>query len=193
MITCCRVTEVQQVVGGWRVGLLRKTTISDMTLVEIDVGNGSLVVRVPARAWSHTWRDTISIRDGKTIVGIGDQASVTEPLAASGTVPQVVTRSALAAHDFNASVAAAMARYVAIRARHDAKLGWWSGWFLSSNLRLRHPDWHDIPRPDRLAFLVELSRWAPRVEVNGSVKVRPLVDVPIIRALIGRKRISDDA
>lgn len=163
-----------------------------MTLVEIDVGNGSLVVRVPARAWSHTWRDTISIRDGKTIVGIGDQAP-TEPLAISGTVGQVVTRPALAAHDFNASVAGAMARHVVVRARHEARLGLWSGWFLSSNLRLRHPDWQDIPRSDRLAFLVELSRRSPKVEVNGVVVVGPLVDVPIIRALIGRKRISDDA
>ena len=165
-----------------------------MTLVEIEVGNGSLVVRVPTRAWSHTWRDTISIREGTTIVGIGDPAPDTEPSSGGGGAGgEVVTRHAFAADDFDPAVAEAMTRYIVGRARQDARLGWWNGWFQPSTLRLRHPDWLDIPGPDRQAYLTSLSRWSPRVEVNGVVVVRPLVDVPILRDLIGRKRIADDA
>lgn len=160
-----------------------------MLTVEVAVGTGYVTVDIPSRAWTRTWRDSISVRDGRVITDVG--AAGADPDAAfTEGAGRVVTRPVLAAESFDPAFAAAMVRYLVLQAAHDAGVGWRAG-LLAPRVLLRHPAWQEIPIDDRRRFL-ELGRW-PKVEVNGIVVVKPSPDILILGWLIGVRHIDPGA
>jgi hypothetical protein len=157
-----------------------------MLTVEVSVGDGRVTVDIPSRAWTRSWRDTISVRDGKEITDVGGAGAdaAARPKKESGTI---VTGPALAAESFDPILASAMVRYFVFQSAHDAGVDMRAS-LLGVRLRLRHPAWQAIPIDDRRQFL-EVSRW-PRVEVNGIVAVRRQPDIPILGWLIGGREID---
>lgn len=160
-----------------------------MVLIEIDIGDGSFVVRIPGTAVVRTWRDSISLRGSDVIVGVGetpDEARAHERDHEGGSITM---RPALASGSFEPVLAEAMIRYTASEAMHAAGVTWRV--LLGEWLRITHPGWRAIAPAERHRF-VELMR-ASRVEINGVVVRRWRIDHPIVGRLVGGIWISPDA
>jgi hypothetical protein len=161
--------------------------IQSHVLIELEVGAGTFAMRLPARGVSRFRLDSISIRDQKLIVGVGEAPVDLQTVPLEQSAGSVVTRSALGSPTFDPVFATAMVRYGTYQVLGDAGLGRRS-MFIRPNLHMRHPGWRDIPPADRRRFLEELG-W-PNVEVNGVVVVRRRIQIPLIGAIIGGRWIS---
>jgi hypothetical protein len=159
-----------------------------MVLIEIDIGDGSFIVRLPGTDVVRTWRDSITLRGGDKILGVGETPD--EGRLHQGDHAKVVTtRPALSPRSFEPALAAAMIDYTTADAMHADGVTW--RMLLGESLRITCPGWSAISRADRHRF-VELLR-ATRVEINGVVVRRRRLDLPVVGWMVGGTWISPDA
>ena len=153
-----------------------------MTRVEVEVGTETLVVRVPERHWTGSWRDTMTVRAGSQIVAVGDPL---DSAVASGDVRRVI----LNAPNFDPELANALIRYLVYSGLRESGLGW-RAWVSTVELRLWFPRWRHIAPVDRVRVLEDPP--ARSVTVNGEPVVRPWLALPLVDRLLGTRWVAPD-
>lgn len=153
-----------------------------MTRVELEVGAETVVVRVPERHWTGSWRDTMTVRDDSQIVAVGDPID-------SPTASDEVRRVILNAPNFDPELANALIRYLVYSGLREAGLGW-RAWLSTVELRLWFPRWRHIPPVDRLRVLEDPP--ARSVTVNGGAVIRPWLALPLVDRLLGTRWVAPD-
>lgn len=149
-----------------------------MTTIRVEVSRQSVVVQVPAKAFSTTLRNELTLRD-RSIVAIGGDGIGT---AEAATEPDLVTQPAFDGTDFDPDVARSYLWWAQFQALKGARVSWWHQ-FAPSEFDIDWPAWGSIPAERRRAFLEGYRRF--RVTINGRPAVRPRVDVPLLRGMFG--------
>jgi hypothetical protein len=153
-------------------------------IVEIDIGDGSFVVRLPALGTSLTIRDEVFIQ-GNKIVSIGEP--MLEPGPEAGVSARGDLRRAFDPSTFDPDLAAAIVRYADLRAGQEAHRAWYRGG--SPYVQLRWRRWKEVPADRRRVFIERFRRG--RLDINGDHAVRPAIDLPVIRWFIGPDVVPD--
>jgi hypothetical protein len=148
--------------------------------IELDVGDGSYVVRLPACGISISIRDEVAMR-GRKIHGVG-QFGLERSL---WTTRGAEVKRAFDPASFDPEVSRAVLRFAVAKLLTEAGIPWWRRLFRRSALEIRWRDWDQLGSQDRVRFLAFPP--ASRIAVNGKMVLGPRVDVVLLRTLFGSK------
>jgi hypothetical protein len=151
-----------------------------VTSARLEISRASIVVRLPARSFSMTIPNTITVAD-RRIVAVGGIGMDEAELARR---PSATTTAAFDAASFDPDLAGAMLRWSVFRAMRESGLRWWQQ-VRFPDLDIEWPAWGSVPTERRMALLAAYRRG--RVTVNARRVVRPRVDVPLLRGLFGTR------
>jgi hypothetical protein len=152
-----------------------------MTTFELDLGGESMILRIPERGYVRSVPDRIRISEKRLILAIGEMPAA-RPAAGEFEGP------VFAGGRFDARIAAGVIRWLIDASGRSAGLGSLT-WLLPLEIRIRFPGWAGLGAADRRIILDELRR--DRVDVNGVAAIRPRVDLPILRLLLGTRTLID--
>ena len=152
-----------------------------MSIIEIEIANGVITARDPARAIAWTSADEVVLR-GNSIIAIG---STDDPGGAVTPNELTVRRRAFDPNGFSPDLASAVLFFAIAKASAGALR------FRRSALMIRWPGWDSLGIEDRRALIRSIP--SNHIDVNGRPVVRPVLDVPILGGQFGdRVRLTAD-
>ena len=151
-----------------------------LTTIRVEISRQSVVVRVPAKAFSMTLPNELTLRDRSIVAIGGDRLGEAE----GASQPDLVTKPGFDGANFDADVARAYLWWAQSQALKGAHIGW-RHQFAPPVFDIDWPAWGSIPAEQRRSFLEGHRRF--RVTINGRPAVRPRVDVPLLRGLFGTR------
>jgi hypothetical protein len=159
-----------------------------LTTIRLEIRPGQIVVRLPARNFTMTIRDEIALRDGK-IVAVGEHGAAAIAAVSAEHIPDHVVKAAFDASDFDPHLASAITRYAIAGVMTRSGIGWRHRITLP-DLEISWPAWASISLEKRRTYLTAYRDF--RVDVNGQPTIRPRVDLPVLRSLLGRRIVLED-
>ena len=151
-----------------------------MTTVRLEISQDTIVVRVPARQFSTTLANEITLR-GRIIVGIG---GVGIHGIEAARERDLVTSPAFEATNFDPILAEALTRWAIAAALKRSGIGWRHR-FARPDLEIDWPAWGSVPAHRRQAFVESWRGF--RFTVDGRPAIRPRVDLPFLRGAFGTR------
>ena len=152
-----------------------------MSVVEIEIADGTITAQDPARAITWTSADEVLLR-GNRIIAIGSEA---DPGGAVNPNELTVRRPAFAPAGFFPDLASAVLFFAIAKASAGALS------FRRPAIMIRWQGWDRLGIDDRRALIQRLP--SNRIDVNGRPVVRPVLDVPVLGSQFGdRVRLTAD-